>query len=120
MFGFYGLVIGLLFMTLHLCSLRSFGVPYMSPLAPMIPSNAGDTILRKPIWTWKERPRLISQNNIIRQEPYQRPMPPHRTGDTPPAGTGDKSPANTGGTPPTKTMEKTPASSGDDKGENGE
>jgi len=120
MFGFYGLVIGLLFMTLHLCSLRSFGVPYMSPLAPMIPSNAGDTILRKPIWAWKERPRLISQNNIIRQEPYQRPMPPHRTGDTPPAGTGDKSPANTGGTPPTKTMEKTPASSGDDKGENGE
>jgi len=120
MFGFYGLVIGLLFMTLHLCSLRSFGVPYMSPLAPMIPSNAGDTILRKPIWAWKERPRLISQNNIIRQEPYQRPMPPHRTGDTPPADTGDKSPANTGGTPPTKTMEKTPASSGDDKGENGE
>lgn len=81
MFGFYGLVIGLLFMTLHLCGLRSFGIPYMAPLAPLIPTNAGDTIFRKPIWAWKERPRLISQNNIIRQEPHQRPAPSTKNGD---------------------------------------
>ncbi|RDE23523.1 spore germination protein [Parageobacillus thermoglucosidasius] len=76
MFGFYGIIIGILMMTLHLCSLRSFGVPYMSPLAPFIPSNMGDTLFRLPTWVFKERPRLISQKNIARQGKHQRPQPP--------------------------------------------
>ncbi|MCG6197697.1 spore germination protein, partial [Anoxybacillus sp. LAT_38] len=50
MFGFYGIMMGLLVMILHLCSLRSFGVPYMSPLAPFTPSNMGDTLFRIPTW----------------------------------------------------------------------
>ncbi|WP_199426235.1 spore germination protein [Thermaerobacillus caldiproteolyticus] len=79
MFGFYGVIIGLLLMTIHLCSLRSFGVPYMSPLAPFIPANAGDTIFRVPTWAFKERPRLINQANIIRQGENQRPQPPDET-----------------------------------------
>jgi spore germination protein KA len=76
MFGFYGIIIGILVMTIHLCSLRSFGVPYMSPLAPLIPSNLGDTLFRVPTWAFKERPRLINQKNIIRQGKDQRPQPP--------------------------------------------
>jgi spore germination protein KA len=76
MFGFYGIIIGILVMTIHLCSLRSFGVPYMSPLAPFIPSNMGDTLFRVPTWAFKERPRLINQKNIIRQGNHQRSQPP--------------------------------------------
>jgi spore germination protein KA len=76
MFGFYGIIMGILVMTIHLCSLRSFGVPYMSPLAPFIPSNLGDTLFRVPTWAFKERPRLINQKNIIRQGKDQRPQPP--------------------------------------------
>jgi spore germination protein KA len=76
MFGFYGIIIGILVMTIHLCSLRSFGVPYMSPLAPFIPSNVGDTLFRVPTWAFKERPRLISQKNIVRQRKQQRPQSP--------------------------------------------
>ncbi|MFC4183465.1 spore germination protein [Saccharococcus thermophilus] len=76
MFGFYGIIIGILFMTIHLCSLRSFGVPYMSPLAPFIPSNMGDTLFRVPTWAMKERPRLINQKNMIRQGKQQQPQPP--------------------------------------------
>jgi spore germination protein KA len=75
MFGFYGIIIGILVMTIHLCSLRSFGIPYMSPLAPFIPSNMGDTLFRVPAWAFKERPRLINQKNIIRQGKYQRSQP---------------------------------------------
>ena len=30
--GFYGIIFGLMFMFLHLTSLRSYGIPYMAPL----------------------------------------------------------------------------------------
>ncbi|MBB5322973.1 spore germination protein KA [Anoxybacillus tepidamans] len=79
LFGLYGIMIGVIFMTLHLCSLRSFGVPYMSPLAPLIPTNIGDTLFRFPIWALKERPRLINETNMIRQGKQQRPMPPNES-----------------------------------------
>ncbi|NNU82982.1 spore germination protein [Geobacillus sp. BMUD] len=79
MFGFYGIMMGLLVMILHLCSLRSFGVPYMSPLAPFTPSNMGDTLFRIPTWMYRERPRLINQKNIIRQSGDQKPQPPAPT-----------------------------------------
>ncbi|MEB3751522.1 spore germination protein [Geobacillus sp. FSL W8-0032] len=74
--GFYGIMMGLLIMVIHLCSLRSFGVPYMSPLAPLIPSNTGDTLFRVPTWMFRERPRLINQKNIVRQSGGQKPQPP--------------------------------------------
>ncbi|MGE6258323.1 hypothetical protein ACQKCU_10485 [Heyndrickxia sporothermodurans] len=50
----------------------------MSPLAPFIPNNADDTIIRMPIWAFKERPRLINQKNIIRAGKNQKPHPPSK------------------------------------------
>ncbi|QBP39883.1 spore germination protein [Paenisporosarcina antarctica] len=67
-FGFYGITIGLFALLLHLCSLRSFGVPYMSPLAPFNVSDQKDTFIRLPRWKMFTRPRLISQQNIVRQQ----------------------------------------------------
>jgi len=78
LFGFYGILIGIVLMTLHLCSLRSFGVPYMSPLAPLILSNIRDTLVRFPMWALTERPRLINQTNMVRQGNDQRPKPPNQ------------------------------------------
>jgi spore germination protein KA len=70
-FGFYDVIIGVMIMVIHLCSLRSFGVPYMAPLAPFIPSNFGDTIFRAPGFVFKERPRLINQKNMCAKESVQ-------------------------------------------------
>ena len=78
-FGFYGIILCLLMMVVHLCSLRSFGVPYMAPFAPFIPVNNGDTVVRLPWWTLRQRPRLISANTI-REGPNQRPQPPASRG----------------------------------------
>lgn len=46
MFGVYGVTIGILILIVHLNSLQSFGVPYMSPLAPYESSKQSDSILR--------------------------------------------------------------------------
>ncbi|MEK4523468.1 spore germination protein [Psychrobacillus sp. FSL W7-1493] len=75
-FGFYGIILVFILLIVHLCSLRSFGVPYMSPLAPFIREEAGDTIFRRPIWAYKKRPRLISGQNRVSQGENQKPQPP--------------------------------------------
>ncbi|WP_409344451.1 spore germination protein [Paenibacillus sp. MBLB4367] len=67
-FGLFGIFVGLIVLNLHLCSLRSFGIPYMAPLAPMIAADQKDTIFRLPLWAMRTRPRLISQNNVVRQQ----------------------------------------------------
>jgi len=66
-FGLYGIFVGLLAMIMHLCSLRSFGVPYMAPLAPMNLADQKDTFIRLPIWTLHKRPRNIAGKNAVRE-----------------------------------------------------
>lgn len=73
--GFYGIAISNILIIAHLCSLRSFGVPYMAPLAPFIPADQKDTILRLPLWSFLSRPRLINQSKTTRMEPGLEPSP---------------------------------------------
>jgi spore germination protein KA len=77
-FGIFGIIIGIIALVLHLCSLRSFGVPYMSPFAPIIVDDLKDTIFRVPHWAMSSRPRLISQKNV-RRERNAPPKPDTRT-----------------------------------------
>jgi spore germination protein KA len=66
-FGLFGVTVGLILTVQHLCSLRSFGVPYMAPMAPFVTADQKDTILRLPLWGLFSRPRFISQKNNIRE-----------------------------------------------------
>jgi spore germination protein KA len=66
-FGLFGITVGLIAIVLHLCSLRSFGIPYLSPFGPFILSDQKDSIFRVPQWAMYSRPRLISQKNIVRE-----------------------------------------------------
>lgn len=74
-FGLYGIIVGIFALVLHVCSLRSFGVPYMSPFAPMIISDQKDAIFRLPHWAMYTRPRLINQKNMKRQQPPKAAKP---------------------------------------------
>ncbi|MGE6376147.1 spore germination protein [Peribacillus muralis] len=79
--GLYGVILAFIILIVHLCSLRSFGVPYMSPLAPLNPQGLGDTFFRRPMWAFKERPKLISsKGNLKREGDNQRPLPPESRG----------------------------------------
>lgn len=44
--GLYGVAIGLMFVMIHLVSLKSFGVPYLTPAAPIGPKFWKDTLMR--------------------------------------------------------------------------
>ncbi|QFT90625.1 Spore germination protein B1 [Bacillus sp. THAF10] len=66
-FGLYGITLGLFILSLHLCSIRSFGVPYMTPIAPYVKEDQKDTLWRKPTFKRFTRPRLVNGGNIWRE-----------------------------------------------------
>ncbi|MFZ5975671.1 MAG: spore germination protein [Bacillota bacterium] len=74
--GGFGIAMGLLFILLHLISLRSFGVPYLSPLAPLTLKDLKDTLVRLPHWAMGTRPRVLARRNRNRQKPDLMPQPP--------------------------------------------
>ncbi|TEB14432.1 Spore germination protein B1 [Pelotomaculum sp. FP] len=79
--GLYGLISVLIVIVVHLCALRSFGTPYLSPIAPVSLGDMKDLIVRAPWWAMFTRPRLIGWKNLKRQESGQEPVPPEtRTG----------------------------------------
>lgn len=79
-FGLFGIIIGVIALVLHLCSLRSFGIPYMSPFAPYIRDDMKDTIFRVPRWAMFSRPRLLNQKNVIREQSTPPEKPQNNTG----------------------------------------
>jgi len=66
--GFYGIAIVSIFILAHMCGLRSFGVPYMAPLAPFILEDQKDTVFRFPFQAMFSRPRLVSSKNVSRKD----------------------------------------------------
>ncbi|HZG86793.1 spore germination protein [Paenibacillus sp.] len=67
--GFYGIAIISIFILAHMCGLRSFGVPYMSPLGPFVAGDHKDTFFRFPFESMFKRPRSLHLKNKIRQNP---------------------------------------------------
>ncbi|MDC3415869.1 spore germination protein [Aquibacillus salsiterrae] len=67
-FGMFGIIIGLIMMVIHLTSLRSFGVPYLSPMAPFNKEGQKDSLIRLPQWALFSRPKMIAQDDYIREE----------------------------------------------------
>ncbi|MFC4598528.1 spore germination protein [Cohnella hongkongensis] len=59
LFGLYGVMIGLILIANHLLSLKSFGVPYMSPLVPGSPKGMRDLFVRGPFWWMTTRPDFL-------------------------------------------------------------
>ncbi|MFD1677899.1 spore germination protein [Alicyclobacillus fodiniaquatilis] len=73
-FGLYGLVLGMILLLLHLVSLRSWGVPYMSPIAPFDYKGMQDTFFRSPWWHMSTRPAAFEPINKTRSR-MTRPKP---------------------------------------------
>ncbi|MDD2281841.1 MAG: spore germination protein, partial [Eubacteriales bacterium] len=65
--GLYGISMALAIIIIHLSSLRSFGVPYLSPLAPITISDWKDLIVRIPTWAMYQRPTFIAKGDLQRQ-----------------------------------------------------
>jgi spore germination protein KA len=62
--GIYGISMGLILLCLHLCSLKSAGVPYI--LSSFKQTMNKDGLIRFPLWKMKNRPASISADKTPR------------------------------------------------------
>ncbi|HPE16103.1 MAG TPA: spore germination protein [Oscillospiraceae bacterium] len=76
MMGGYGIAIGLFAVFVHLASLRSFGTPYLSAVAPFSKRDMKDTFIRAPLWSMRKRPENIAAEDKVRQGTGLTPAPP--------------------------------------------
>lgn len=75
--GLFGLSVGLVTILVHLATLRSFGVPYLSPVAPTTTGDLKDVLFRAPWWAMFTRPRLLGgMKDPQRQQFRLKPTPP--------------------------------------------
>lgn len=68
-FGLYGVMVGLILIANHMLSLKSFGVPYMSPLSPGLFRGMKDMLIRAPLWWMQKRPGFLQTQNRDRVAP---------------------------------------------------
>ncbi|TVY08434.1 spore germination protein [Paenibacillus cremeus] len=66
LFGLYGIMLFLILIIIHLCSLKSFGVPYMAPIAPSRVNDMKDTAIRVPLHWMKKRPSIFRPRDPVR------------------------------------------------------
>jgi spore germination protein KA len=78
--GLYGLLLGLVVMVAHLASLRSFGIPYLAPVAPLIIEDQKDVFVRYPMWGMKTRPLFLNTKTPLKQPESTSPSPPPQKG----------------------------------------
>ncbi|MDQ0242522.1 spore germination protein KA [Bacillus fengqiuensis] len=64
--GLYGVLIASLIIGMHMCGLRSFGVPYLAPMAPFRLAEQKDVLFRFSIQSLVNRPVLANKKNKVR------------------------------------------------------
>ena len=67
-FGIIGLFIGILFMLINLCSIKSFGKPYLMPFSPIYKDSWKNAILRFSLSNIDKRDKYLARKNIIRRK----------------------------------------------------
>lgn len=65
--GIWGIFIVFILNIGHLVSLRSLGVPYMSPVSPLIMGNLDDVLSRAPIWKLNKNPLILRSHRYRNQ-----------------------------------------------------
>lgn len=61
--GLYGTIIFFLLLCTHMIHLRSFGLPYLAPLAPLQVRDNKDVMLRAPLPFMTSRPKIMKPKN---------------------------------------------------------
>lgn len=67
--GGFGLCVGIILVMVHMTSLKSFGMNYFTPIAPLVPGDIKDTFVRMPLWAMSRRPRNMAKDSVREQCP---------------------------------------------------
>lgn len=65
-FGMIGLLIGVCFLLVNMCSIKSFGKPYLMPFTPFYKDSITSSIFRFPISMLNKRDKYLTDKNYTR------------------------------------------------------
>ncbi len=74
--GLFGVFSGLILLLLHASSLRSFGIPFLAPFAPVGMHELSDTVVRLPWWAKIRRATFVGDRKPQRMKEGLRPKKP--------------------------------------------
>ncbi len=81
-FGLYGVMLGILAILIHLIHLRSFGFPYLEPLAPLKLNELRDVLIRAPRWQMMVQPQFLeaqqAHTDMFDRQFWQRRIQPFK------------------------------------------
>jgi len=69
--GLLGIIFSFITILIHLCTLRSFGVPYTEPLTPFKKSSMMDSLIRGPVWKIQKHRRFTEKNGMKRERRHK-------------------------------------------------
>lgn len=69
--GLFGVLMGGILVLVHLNKLRSFGVPYLAPMAPANLADLKDSAVKAPLWRLNTRPRVLGFTNSLRHRSHK-------------------------------------------------
>lgn len=65
--GFLGITVGLVLMGLWMVNTKSFGVPFVSPVAPRTTGGFSDAVFKSPVWKQEKRPDFMNTKKKRKQ-----------------------------------------------------
>lgn len=74
--GLYGVALGIFFVLIHIAGLRSFGMPFLSPISPQNLKDMKDTFIRIPWHLMEKRPGQLFKTGRRRLAAGLKPEPP--------------------------------------------
>lgn len=67
-FGLFGVVMCIIYLSAYLCSINNYGTPYLAPFAPLIIPDLKDGIFKSPLLSMKKRPYSLPNKNRKRMK----------------------------------------------------
>ena len=66
--GMLGIIGLFLYLIIYLCSIDSYGAPYLAPFSPKVNNDLKDAIIMSATFNMKTRPKSFSNKNLTRQK----------------------------------------------------
>ena len=66
-FGMVGFMCGFILLIINLCTIKTFGKPYLIPLAPFILKDQSNALLRRDLTKINKRPSYLAKKNVVKE-----------------------------------------------------
>lgn len=67
LFGIIGFLCGFILLIINLCTIKTFGKPYLLPLAPFLSKEQSNALLRRDLKKIEKRPSYLASKNLTKE-----------------------------------------------------